>query len=137
MNGSHHPSFEAIPIQLLITIFLAVLLWALYQRLRKVEFFGWWAWAWTCSAVFLGSSIMALRAGPDWNALKIYLLGQVLLFGLLQPLLMVLGGISWEAPNRPLRKLFYSGLLLTLGVSVVAFTLGFLLRADRGASFAV
>jgi PAS domain S-box-containing protein len=136
MNGSAHPSFQSVHVQLLITIFLAILLWALYQRLRKVEFFRWWAWAWTCSALFLAASIMAIQAGPDWNPLKLYFLLLVLMFGLLQPLLLAIGGLSWNAPARPLRKLFYSGLLLGGLVSAVAFAFGFTSRDDRTLSFA-
>jgi predicted PurR-regulated permease PerM len=69
MNSSPHPSFQSVHVQLLITIFLAVLLWALYQRLRKVEFFRWWAWAWTCSVLFLAPAIGSVKVGPDWPSL--------------------------------------------------------------------
>src|SRR5262252_6970651 len=136
MNNGYHPAFQSVHVQLLITIFLAILLWALYQRLRKVEFFRWWAWAWTCSALFLGASIMAMHAGPDWNPLRIYFLLLVLVFGALQPLLLAIGGLSWNAPARPLGRLFYSGLSLAGLASAVAFAFGFTARADRASSFA-
>jgi len=136
MNGSAHPSPQSVPVQLLITIFLAILLWALYQRLRKVEFFRWWAWAWTCSALFLGASIMAMDAGADWDPLRVYFLLLVLMFGTSQPLLLAIGGLSWNAPARPLGKLFYRGLWLTALISAVAFAFGFTSRADRALSFA-
>jgi PAS domain S-box-containing protein len=136
MNSSPHPSFQSVHVQLLITIFLAVLLWALYQRLRKVEFFRWWAWAWTCSAVFLAAAIESVKVGPDWTPLKISLLAAVLLFGMLQSLLLALGGLSWSVPERSLKKIFRAGLWLTLALSVAAFWAGFHLRSHRDVSFA-
>ncbi|HTA58458.1 MAG TPA: PAS domain S-box protein [Candidatus Baltobacteraceae bacterium] len=136
MNSSPHPSFQSVHVQLLITIFLAVLLWALYQRLRKVEFFHWWAWAWTCSAVFLAAAIESVAVGPDWTPLKISLMAAVLVFGMLQSLLLALGGLSWSIPERSLKKIFRTGLWLTLAISAAAFWAGFHLRSHRDVSFA-
>jgi PAS domain-containing protein len=136
MNSSPHPSFQSIHVQLLITIFLAVLLWALYQRLRKVEFFRWWAWAWTCSALFLAAAIESAKIGPAWTPLKISLLAAVLVFGMLQSLLLALGGLSWHVPDRSLRKVFRTGLWVTLALSVLAFWAGYILRSHRDVSFA-
>ncbi len=136
MNSSPHPSFQSVHVQLLITIFLAVLLWALYQRLRKVEFFRWWAWAWTCSALFLAATIESVKVGPDWTPLKISLLAAVLVFGILQSLLLALGGLSWHVPGRSLQKMFRAGLWITLGLSAIAFWLGYTLRTHRDVSFA-
>ena len=136
MNSSPHPSFQSVHVQLLITIFLAVLLWALYQRLRKVEFFRWWAWAWTCSAVFLAAAIESVKVGPDWTPLKISLLVAVLVFGMLQSLLLALGGLSWRVPGRSLRRMFRAGLWLTLALSAMAFWVGYALRSHRDVSFA-
>jgi len=136
MNSSPHPSFHSVHVQLLITIFLAVLLWALYQRLRKVEFFRWWAWAWTCSALFLAAAIESVKVGPDWTPLKISLIAAVLVFGMLQSLLLALGGLSWHVPGRSLRKIFKVGLWITLALSAAAFWFGYVLRAHRDVSFA-
>jgi len=136
MNSSPHPSFQSVHVQLLITIFLAVLLWALYQRLRRVEFFHWWAWAWTCSVVFLAAAIESVKVGSDWTPLKISLLVVVLVFGMLQSLLLALGGLSWSVPERSLKKIFRAGLWLTLALSVAAFWAGFNLRSHRDVSFA-
>ena len=136
MNSSPHPSFQSVHVQLLITIFLAVLLWALYQRLIKVEFFRWWAWAWTCSALFLAAAIESVKVGPDWTPLKISLLVAVLVFGMMQSLLLALGGLSWRVPERSLHKMFHRGLWVTLALSVVAFCFGFILRSHRDVSFA-
>src|SRR5246127_462546 len=136
MNSSVHPSFQSVHVQLLITIFLAVLLWALYQRLKKVEFFRWWAWAWTCSAFFLAAAIESVKVGPDWTPLKISLLVAVLVFGMMQSLLLALGGLSWRVPERSLHKMFHSGLWITLALSAVAFWFGYILRSHRDVSFA-
>lgn len=136
MNGSNHPAFDSIQVQLLITMFLVVLLWALDQRLRRVDFFRWWAWAWTCSALFLAAAIESVKVGPDWTRLKIGLLIGVLVFGFLQPLLLALGGLSWHLPGRSLRKMFWAGIGVTGAVSAVTFGSGYALRADRLASFA-
>ena len=136
MNSSPHPSFQAVHVQLLITIFLAVLLWALYQRLKKVEFFRWWAWAWTCSALFLATAIESVKVGPDWTPLKIGLLVAVIVFGILQSLLLALGGLSWSVPERSLQKMFRTGLWITLALSALAFWFGYDLRSHRDVSFA-
>jgi len=136
MNGSQHPSFQPVDIQLLITIFLAILLWALYQRLRKFEFFRWWAWAWTSSALFLAAAIESVRVGPEWTPTKMGLVLAVLVFGMLQPLLLAMGGLSWQLPEQSVRKLFWSGIVVTLVMSAAAFAAGYALREDRMASFA-
>ena len=136
MNSSPHPSFQSVHVQLLITIFLAALLWALYQRVRKVEFFRWWAWAWTCSALFLAAAIESVKVGPDWTPLKITMLVAGLVFGMLQSLLLALGGLSWRVPERSLQKMFRAGLWVTLALSAAAFWVGYALRSHRDASFA-
>jgi len=136
MNSSPHPSFQSVHVQLLITIFLAVLLWALYLRLRKVEFFRWWAWAWTSSALFLAAAIESVKVGPDWTPLKITLVVTVLVSGILQPLLLALGGLSWHVPGRSPQKMFRTGLWITLGLSAAAFWVGYTLRMHRDVSFA-
>ncbi len=136
MNSSPHPSFESVHVQLLITIFLAILLWALYQRLRKLEFFRWWAWAWTSSALFLAAAIESVRLGTDWTPLKIVVILCVLFFGILQPFLLALGGLSWQVPEHSVRRLFWSGIFLTAGLSALAFVAGYVLQGDRVASFA-
>jgi two-component system NarL family sensor kinase len=136
MNSSPHPSFQSVHVQLLITIFLAVLLWALYLRLRKMEFFRWWAWAWTSSALFLAAAIESVKVGPDWTPLKITLVVTVLVSGILQSLLLALGGLSWHVPGRSPQKMFRTGLWITLGLSAAAFWVGYTLRMHRDVSFA-
>lgn len=136
MNNGYHPAFQSVHVQLLITIFLAILLWALYQRLRKLEFFRWWAWAWTCSAVFLAAAIESVRVGYAWTPLKVTLLLIVMVFGMLQPLLLALGGLSWRLPGHSLATRFKTGICLMIVLSALAFTAGYVLRAERDVSFA-
>jgi two-component system, NarL family, sensor kinase len=137
MNGSPHPAFQSVHAQLLITIFLVVLLWALYQRLRGMTFFRWWAWAWTSSALFLAAAIASTAVGPEWTTRKISLVMAVLVFGMMQPFLLALGGLSWQVPGRSLQKIFRAGMWLTLALSALAFSCGYVLRAQRDVSFAV
>jgi PAS domain S-box-containing protein len=101
-----------------------------------VEFFRWWAWAWTCSALFLAAAIESVKIGPDWTPLKISLLVVVLVFGMLQPLLLALGGLSWRVPERSLEKVFWTGLWVTLALAAAAFCIGYILRSHRDVSFA-
>jgi two-component system NarL family sensor kinase len=77
-----------------------------------------------------------VRVGPDWTPLKISLLAAVLVFGMLQSLLLALGGLSWRVPGRSLQKLFRAGLWITLALSAMAFWFGYLLRSHRDVSFA-
>src|SRR6516162_9010871 len=78
--------------QLLLTVFLVVLLWALYARLRRFEFFRWWAWAWTAFAVYLGAAAISLHVGPAWTPLKACLVFVLVLSGFLEvPLLVGVG----------------------------------------------
>src|SRR5262249_20746317 len=136
MNTGYHPSFQSVHVQLLITIFLAILLWALYQRLRKLEFFRWWAWAWTCSAVFLAAAIESVRVGYEWTPLKVSLLLIVMVFGMLQPLLLALGGLSWRLPGQSLESRFKIGIGLLILLSALGFAAGYALSAERNVSFA-
>src|SRR5882672_2737078 len=47
-------------LQLLLTGLLAALLWFLHARVRRGEFFQYWAWAWLSLAVFLAAGTLAL-----------------------------------------------------------------------------
>jgi PAS domain S-box-containing protein len=123
--------------QLLLTICLVVLLWALYTRLQKFEFFRWWAWAWTSFAVFLASATLSMRLGPVWSVQKASLVFLFLAGGYLQPTLLVLGGVSWRNPNRISRGVIWGGLALALVAALASFTASFGLRAIPVESFAV
>lgn len=128
--------YLSISIQLLLTLFLVALLWSLYARLQRFEFFRWWAWAWTSFSVFLGGAAVSLSLGPVWTPLKALLLLVILVSGLLQPVLLVFGGLSWRAPNKPSRRLFRWGISLTLLTAILSFAVAFIFRGNPVASFA-
>src|SRR6202008_4950197 len=93
--------YLSVNVQLLLTLFLVALLWALYSRLQKFEFFRWWAWAWTAFAVYLATATVSLRIGPAWTPLKASLVFVLLLSGFLEVALLVFGGLSWRGPPKP------------------------------------
>jgi PAS domain S-box-containing protein len=129
--------YLSVNIQLLLTVFLVVLLWALYARLRRFEFFRWWAWAWTAFAVYLGTAAISLHVGPAWTPLKACLVFVLLLSGFLEVALLVFGGLSWRAPHNLARRVFWTGIGLAVVAASVCFFLGFLWRAVPVASMAV
>ena len=129
--------YLSVNIQLLLTVFLVVLLWALYARLRRFEFFRWWAWAWTAFAVYLGTAAISLRVGPAWTPLKACLVFVLLLSGFLEVALLVFGGLSWRAPHKLARRVFWTGIGLAVVAAWGCFILGFYWRSIPVASMAV
>lgn len=91
-------------LQLLVTIFLVVLLWCVYVRLRRQEFFMWWAWAWTASASFLALAVLIFGMGPASTPLKNAAISLGMLFGFLQAALLLLGAWSLRFPAMPSRR---------------------------------
>lgn len=128
--------YLSVNVQLLLTVFLVVLLWALYARLHKFEFFRWWAWAWTAFAVYLATATISLHIGPAWTPLKACLVFVLLLSGFLEVVLLVFGGLSWRAPHKPARRLFWTGIGLAVVAASICFFLGFYWRAIPVASMA-
>jgi PAS domain S-box-containing protein len=127
----------SVNIQLLLTVFLVVLLWALYARFRGFEFFRWWAWAWTAFAVYLGTATISLHVGPAWTPLKASLVFALLLSGFLEIALLVFGGLSWRAPHKLGRRVFWMGIGLAIVAASVCYFLGYHWRAIPVASMAV
>lgn len=128
--------YLSVSIQLLLTLFLVTLLWSLYHRLHRFEFFRWWAWAWTASFCFLVAATVSLRLGPVWTPLKAAIVLILLVSGLLQPVLLVFGGMSWRTPAKPTRRVFWWGISLALFAAALCFALAFALRNHTIASFA-
>ena len=126
----------SVNVQLLLTLFLVALLWALYSRLHKFESFRWWAWAWTAFAVYLATATVSLRIGPAWTPLKASLVFVLLLSGFLEVALLVFGGLSWRAPHKLPRRLFWTGVGLAVLATSLCFFLGFYWRAIPVASMA-
>ena len=56
--------------QLLVTGFLAVLLWSLHAKLRREEYNRWWAGAWTLLALFLAFGRISLEFTTPWNMVQ-------------------------------------------------------------------
>ena len=128
--------YLSISIQLILTLFLIALLWSLYNRLHRFEFFRWWAWAWTAFSCFLACAVVSLYLGRAWTPLKAFFLFTLLVSGLLQPALLVFGGISWSSLKRPSRRTFWWGISLAVVLATVCFVTAFLLRRDPVVSFA-
>jgi two-component system NarL family sensor kinase len=137
MQTASEKLYLSVNIQLLLTVFLVLLLWALYARLRKFEFFRWWALAWTAFAVYLGTAAISLRVGPAWTPLKACLVFVLLLSGFLEIALLVFGGLSWRAPHKLRRRVFWTGIGVAVVAASVCFFLGFYWRAIPVASMAV
>lgn len=122
-------------LQLLVTILLVVLLWCLYARLRKQEFFLWWAWAWTASAAYLATGSLVLRLGPAWTPTKALVLLAAHLFSFLEVPLLVFGAWSLASPAMPTPKWQKVGLALSLAAAVISFGFSFVWRDQPPVSF--
>jgi PAS domain S-box-containing protein len=137
MNNAAQTVLISVQFQLLLTLFLAVLLWALYFRLHRLPFFRWWAWAWTSFAVYLATGTFSLRLGPQWTPAKSSLIFLLLVFGFLQPTLLVLGGMNWRRTKRPPRAGLWTFAFLTVLLSIACFVFSYLWRHDAMTSFAI
>jgi PAS domain S-box-containing protein len=83
------PSLSAfIVLQVLLTFSLAALLWSVHRRVRKGQFFRYWAWAWLSVGVFLAAGTLALSLprgsgapllAVDLSSILIICLGLVLM----------------------------------------------------------
>lgn len=123
--------------QLLLTVCLATLLWGLYTRLQRFEFFHWWAWAWTAFATYLLTATISLRLGLPWTAKKAVVILLLSLLGFLQPVLLILGGVGWRAAKPLPRRIFWGGMTIVLVMSLLCFAGAFALREFPSPSFAV
>ena len=124
-------------IQLILTLFLITVLWSLYNRLHRFDFFRWWAWAWTAFSLFLAAAIVSLRLGTVWTPSKSLFVLTLLVSGFLQPVLLVFGGVSWRSPSRPSRRWARYGFALALCLAATSLALAFAFRDQPVVSFAV
>jgi PAS domain S-box-containing protein len=108
-------------LQLLLTIFLVVLLWSLYIRLRRQEFFRWWAWAWTAFAGFLGLASVVLQLPPQPPPLRSSALLLMLICGFLQVPLLIFGAWSLPRSSKPTR----AALRMAIGAAFIIAALTF------------
>jgi len=123
-------------LELLLTIFMVMLLWSLYLRLRRQQFFQWWAWAWTSFALFLIVRTAILHLPPVWTLMSAGLWLIALIFGFLHAPLLVLG--AWSVPHDrvPGRRLVGLSLGLAIGAAVVTFAVSLYWGEQTDASVA-
>ncbi len=137
MNSSYQSVSLSVNVQLLLTVFLVVFLWALYSRLRRADFFRWWAWAWTSFAVYLACAALSMQLGSAWSPLKTVFVILLLLSGFLEPLFLILGGWDWRVPGQLSRKWIARGVAGTVLAAAICFVLGFLWRHEPVTSMAL
>lgn len=123
--------------QLLLTIFLVVLLWSLYARLRKHDFFRFWAWAWTSFAGYLAIGASVLQLAPRWTVLKGSLILASLVCGYLQVPLLVYGSCTLRGPVKCRRLWLSAGTALALAASALFFVAALYYRNNPYRSFAL
>jgi len=123
--------------QLLLTLCLVALLWALYTRLQRFEFFRWWAWAWTAFAVYLLTATISLRLGSSWTLEKGGAILLLLAAGYLQPVLLIFGGWSWRSTQKRSRQIFWAGMGFSAGATLLCFALAYAWRAVPTTSFGI
>ena len=136
LTGSEALYFSATT-QMLLTVCLVTLLWALYTRLHRMEFFRAWAWAWTACAAYLLAGTLSLQLGPVWTLKKASLILLLLVFGFFHAALLVVGGVSWQAKGRTSRRVMRTGLALALLAAFACFLLSFATSQAPLLSFAV
>jgi PAS domain S-box-containing protein len=123
-------------LQLLLTIFLVILLWALSLHLRREQFFRWWAWAWTCFGIFLVVRVLVLKLQP-WTPLSASLGLIVLILGFVQAPLLMLGAWSLQLARPPGKRPAFLSLGLAAAVAVLIFAIAFFWRENVFASAAI
>jgi two-component system, NarL family, sensor kinase len=136
MNSSYQDISLTVDIQVLLTAFLVVLLWALYSRLRRADFFRWWAWAWTSFALYLGCAAISIPLGVTWTPLKTVFVVLLLLSGFLESFFLALGGWSWRFSGNLSPKWIQRGVVFVLFATGTCFALGFLWRHEPVTSMA-
>lgn len=124
-------------LQLLLTIFLVVMLWSLYVRLRRQEFFRYWAWAWTAFSAFLAIGAVILQLPPQWSPLRTAALLLMLTSGFLQVPLLVFGAWSFRRSTRPPRAAVAMAIGAALVLAVLTFAWSMQWQNNRFISFAI
>ncbi len=109
--------------QLLVTVFLAVLLWSLHARLHREEYNRWWVGAWTLFAMFLAVGRVALAFPPSWNVAQESVVALATLLGFLVAPLLVYGAASYRSPGTLTRR----GTLLGIGVALALGAITFVI----------
>jgi PAS domain S-box-containing protein len=123
--------------QLVLTIFLVSLLWSLHARLRRQEFFWWWACAWTSFALFLASAFLTRQLPSEWAQIKAggHLL--MVLAGFTQIPLLLFGALSLRPAGPPGRSWQRAGVGLALAAGALTYLLSQLWRDQVATSFSL
>ncbi len=129
--------YFSVTTQLLLTLCLVVLLWALYSRLQRFEFFRWWAWAWTAFATYLFTATVSLRLGPTWTFEKGGAILVLVAAGYLQSMLLVFGGWSWRSTQKRSRNVFWAGMALAAAAALISLVFSYAWREIPAVSFAI
>jgi PAS domain S-box-containing protein len=123
--------------QLILTVFLVALLWSLHARLRRQEFFWWWACAWTSFAVFLASAFLTRQVQPGWALLKTGVTVLMMLAGFVQIPLLLFGALSLRPVGPPDRLWRRAGVGLALGAGALTALLSLVWRDQPAISFSL
>ena len=107
--------------QLLVTVFLAVLLWSLHARLHREEYNRWWVGAWTMFAMFLAIGRVALAFPPEWNVAQESVVFLATLLGFLVAPLLVIGAASYRSPGAVTRRATLLGIGVALALGAITF----------------
>src|SRR5688500_16967801 len=120
--------------QMVFTIFLVALLWALHARLRRQAFFWWWACGWTSFAVFLSLAALRMEVPRDWTLVRHGLALFMMPAGFIQVPFLLFGAWSLRGPGHPSRRWVTAGVALAIAAGLLCFTLSVLWREIGRAS---
>lgn len=123
--------------QMIATLFLAMLLWALHLQLRRHEFNRWWAFAWLMAALFLAVGRLSMAFPPGWSITKASVVLLATLFGFLVPPTLVFGAVSLESPGRITRRTALAWLGAALSLGTLSFAVSQLKSAEPLTAFSI
>src|SRR5262245_25117130 len=123
--------------QLIATLLLLLLFWALYARLYRQEFFRWWGLAWTSFAVYLAITTVVLQLAPEWTPLKSSLVLLSVLARFLQVPLLVFAAWSMRSEEPRLRRWLKPGIAVALIAGALSFVASFMYRDQPAISFSL
>jgi PAS domain S-box-containing protein len=123
--------------QLILTVFLVALLWSLHARLRRQEFFWWWACAWTSFAVFLACAFLTRQIPPGWPLLKASVSVLMMLAGFAQIPLLLFGALSLRPSGLPDRLWRRTGVGLAVAAGALTALLSLVWRDQPAISFSL
>lgn len=118
-------------VQALVTVFLSLLFWSLYERLRRQLFHWWWAIAWSALAVYLaaGAASVALIGREDLAGLRHVLVATSVVAGFAQVPALVLGALHARQSRLATRRL--AAVIVPLAIAAGVITYATALLVDR------